>query len=391
MSTSVQIDEGLFDGGPPIGLQKSLHLMGSAGDRRIAQRVAAAVVLGWGPLVVLSGIREMSFGIAVLHSFLTDVGTHAQLLIAVPLLLMAEADAIPRFGRVACHFSSCGVIGDRDLARYSAAVESTRALLNSRLAEVVTFLLAYALVIARIFFVRPEAPAWQFNSSAPFGLSVAGMWHAWVSLPLFLTLCLGWLWRILLWWRFLALMSRLNLRLIAAHPDHCGGLQFVSISIRGYRLLAFAIASVIAGKEIGMILNTGKPLAGYKNGSIGVLIVVLMLAVGPLLVFVRNLRETKVLGTLKYGTLGVDAGVEFERKWLNGDSKTDASVLEVGDFSAMTDLYQVVGNVYEMKVLPFALKNLDHLVIGALVPFLPLVLMSVPLKELLRTLVKLLF
>ncbi len=61
--------------------------------------------------------------------------------------------------------------------------------------------------------------------------SLAGWWHLLVSLPLLLILFFGWIWRLALWARFLFLMSRLNLRLIPAHPDNVGGLkicQFVT-------------------------------------------------------------------------------------------------------------------------------------------------------------------
>jgi hypothetical protein len=115
----------------------------------------------------------------------------------------------------------------------------------------------------------------------------------------------------------------------------------------------------------------------------------LMLAVGPLMVFTHKLRAAKAAGVFKYGSLGANVGMEFERKWLDRESKPDSSVLQVEDFSAMTDLYQVVGNVYDMKDVPFSLKNLHFLVMSALVPFVPVVLMTVPLKEILQTLAKL--
>jgi hypothetical protein len=51
----------------------------------------------------------------------------------------------------------------------------------------------------------------------------------------------------------------------------------------------------------------------------------------------------------------------------------------------MTDLYQVVGNVYQVTDLPFGLRDLSPIVIAALIPFIPLVLMTVPLAEILQT------
>jgi len=56
----------------------------------------------------------------------------------------------------------------------------------------------------------------------------------------------------------------------------------------------------------------------------------------------------------------------------------------------MTDLYQVVGNVYEIKDLPFGWRDLYNLVIMALLPFIPLAMMAVPLTQIFQGLMKLL-
>jgi hypothetical protein len=106
--------------------------------------------------------------------------------------------------------------------------------------------------------------------------------------------------------------------------------------------------------------------------------------------FVRNLRAAKAVGQFEYGALGRVVGAEFERIWLDPSVKCDKSVLERSDFSAMTDLYQVVGNVYQMKDAPITLHSLIPIVIAGAAPFLPVAVMAVPLKELLLNLAKLL-
>jgi hypothetical protein len=88
---------------------------------------------------------------------------------------------------------------------------------------------------------------------------------------------------------------------------------------------------------------------------------------------------------LQYGRLGSAVGAEFEQKWISRKGDVDSGALEVPDFSAMTDLYQVVGNVYEVTDLPFGLKDLTPIVIAALIPFVPVLLMTVPLAEIANT------
>jgi hypothetical protein len=314
--TTAPTDEDVFEGGPPLGLERWLRLIPSPRERHIVRRVVTAILVGWAPLAVLTVIRDVLTGIPVRNSFLIDVSVHARFLLAVPLFIIAEGDVIPRFSRIARHFLASGIVTERDRVRYFAADASTRRLLNTKLAEWLCFVIAYGAVFALILGVETKGllPQWQVDEAGLLGLSAAGLWHTFVCLPILLALILGWFWRILLWWRFLALMSRLDLCLIPAHPDQSGGLRFVSTSIRGYRLLVFAIGSIVAGTDMSMILRTGQPLIGYKNGAIGVAVLSVIMAAGPLTVFVGCLRSQKANGTFKYGALGRDLGFVFERK-----------------------------------------------------------------------------
>ena len=72
-------------------------------------------------------------------------------------------------------------------------------------------------------------PAWHVSTVAGVEVySPAGWWHALVSLPLLFVLLLGWIWRVLVWTRFLYLMAGLDLKLVPAHPDRTAGLRFVA-------------------------------------------------------------------------------------------------------------------------------------------------------------------
>jgi hypothetical protein len=237
MGVTVETDDKLFDIKPMFGWQRTVGLFPSGTKRHTAQRALNAALVSWLPLAVFAAVTELVFRNGTVHSFLTDVAVHTRFLIALPLLIVAEADAIPRFGHVASHFLSAGFIEEQERARYSNVVRSTRRLLDSKVADVAALLLTYSMVVALVYQLpRFEVPAWYWTSAGrPFGLSPAGWWQVLVSLPLLLFLFLGWLWRVLLWWRFLALMSRFDLRLVPAHPDRACGLRFVSSSLRGYR------------------------------------------------------------------------------------------------------------------------------------------------------------
>jgi hypothetical protein len=83
-------------------------------------------------------------------------------------------------------------------------------------------------------------------------------------------------------------------------------------------------------------------------------------------------------------------GRQFEDKWLDNYEKFGSGALEATDFSATTDLYQVVANVHDMKALPFELRALLALVVTTLLPFIPVVMMMIPIKQLAQEVIKLL-
>jgi len=227
------------------------------------------------------------------------------------------------------------------------------------------------------------------NGTGP-GLSVAGFWYVFVSMPLLVILFFGWLWRIMLWGRFLFKVSRLNLHLIAAHPDRASGLKFLDSSLMAFMPIAFTLGVVAAGSVANRVLHQGAPIESLNKTVIGLAVCVLVMFVGPLLVFVLKLHHNKVKGVFSYGELADGVGRQFEHRWLANYDKFASGALEATDFSATTDLYQVVANVYEMKIVPFELKSLIILIIVTLLPFIPVVLMFIPLKRVADELLKLL-
>jgi hypothetical protein len=350
------------------------------------------VLLGWAPLAILSAVQVFTSTSQTAGSFFSDFAVHARFLIATPALILAEADCIPRLGEIARHFVDGGLVSDSDLARYQRAVASTRRLLDSAAGDALTAALAYATVVILMFSAsETQLPEWHRRGSGGFpDLSAAGWWAALVSLPLLLMLFFGWLWRLILWGRFLVLMAMLDLRLIPGHPDHAGGLKFVSSSLRKFRLISFAMGAVVAGPIANRVVHYGQSPLAFKNSAIGLTIFIIIIFAGPLTVFIEHLREAKKRGVFEYGAMAGFLGAQFEIKWLSDAKKLEPATLEVPDFSATTDLYSLAANVYEMRNVPFALRDLFGPVVAGLVPFLPVALLSVPLKVIIDTLVKVL-
>lgn len=390
---AADIKEELFDGGPLLRGERALGLV-KPGRPLVARRALLAVLIGWVPLAVLAAVQSLISADESARSFFSDFAVDTRFLVAAPALILAEAECIPRLGRIINHFAETGLVVEADQPRFQSAVSSTRRLLDSNLGDVVTVVLVYFAVAALARYISRDALlAWQSRDS-PNGMrfSPAGWWHMLVSLPLLLILFFRWLWRLALWTRFLFLMSRLDLHLIAGHPDRVGGLKFVSSSLRGFRLISFALGAVVAGSVANRQVYQGTQPLAFKNLVIGLLVFLLILFVGPLTVFLKKLRKTKTRGVFEYGALARNVGSQFEGKWLRQRASADDTSLEVQDFSALTDLNSVTENVYAMRDVPFTLKDLvGPIVISAMLPFLPVALMAMPLMVILQAFVKLLF
>ena len=252
--------------------------------------------------------------------------------------------------------------------------------------------LAYAIAISSQNSLSMSVMRWQSPAGAGTGsLSLAGWWCMLVSLPLLLILLLGWLWRILLWGRLMFLLSHVELRLIPAHPDLLGGLGTLGGSVRAFRLIGLAIGVSFAGPIANRVLYLHENPLDYKYVMAVLLAMVLSMCAGPLMVFIPVLRKTKKRGVYDYGTLANKLGRQFEDKWLYPSRVIGDDALKVTDFSATTDLYGIVANVRKMNVFPIGIKSLNPLLIATLLPFVPVFLIAIPLKELLKQLAKLAF
>lgn len=381
--------ESIFEGGPPRRLT-ALARLPSPVAPNAGIRAMLAFGLAWIPLAVLVAIDIVLGRTGILYTFIEDIGVHARYAIAVPLLVLAHVVCARRLGLIARHFQGSGLLSEEDEVRAAEALEAARRRVHSLWAEAAVLLVVYAQVAAMLL-TEPAVlgqARWQVTVDGA-RLSPAGWWHTMVSIPLLLALLLGWLWRIANWAWFLRSIARLDLHLVAAHPDQSGGLGFLAQSVRAFSIVGMGLGTIVAGRfayvhrhDLAMPFTDPMLMAS-------VTVLVLLLAVGPLLFFVRPLMQAWRRGALLYGVLATDMGVQFEHSWFRGPH--DRPMLSEPDFSATTDLYQVVSNVYGMRFIPVDPRSLLMLVGATLAPFVPAMFLSMPAQVVIDELKALLF
>lgn len=375
MAAEDELPDGLFASGPPY---RAHRLVGLARHGPLRRAILTALI-GWLPIFVLTALASLFAWGAGLGSFAPDIAFHTRALVVAPLLILGELPCGIRLASVARRFVDNGIVAGDERVRFDAAVRSTLRLRDARLAEVLVVVLAYATTFT-IAGVTTESTAWRYPNTGPLPLlSPAAWWEALVSLPMLLALVFGWFWRMLLWTRFLWLVSRLKLRLVFTHPDLTGGLGFVGSSVRAFFPLACAFGLMVAGTAADAVLLHGHSIYAFRSSVLVTVAFVLVISFAPTLVFFGVLLAGQRSASGRYGAIATALGRELESKWLDG-RRIDAAAFATQDFSTTNDLYDVVARIYNVKLVPFDLRGLSFLVVATLAPFAPLVVVALPFE-----------
>jgi hypothetical protein len=331
-------------------------------------------------------------GVAV--PFLLDLDVHIRFLVALPLLIGAELVVHQRMRHLVKQFLNRHLIPDDSMERFEAAIASAFRLRNSVLAEVLLIALVYGvgvLVVWRHYIVLSSATWYATPSASGSDLSLAGMWYAYVSVPMFQFLLVRWYFRLFVWARFLWQVARIPLQLMPTHADRLGGLGFLSNTVYAFALLAAAHGALLAGQIANRIFYAGATLLDFKI-EVGVVVGFLFILIfGPLLVFAPQLAGAKRRGLVEYGTLAQRYMREFDFKWLRGGAPADEPFVGSADVQSLADMGNSFEVVQTMRIVPVTKNAIVQLAVVTLAPMAPLVLTMIPLEDLLKKLLGLVF
>jgi hypothetical protein len=392
MKTTPTLDTADFSlvlGGPLFQLFRRTHLSGDALEL-LLRRVLVITLFAWLPLLFLSALGGHPLGETIKIPFLYDVEAHVRFLIALPLLIAAELVVHIRISPLVRRFVERRIVVTEDLPKFNAAVNSALRARNSAAMEVALLVLVYTLGvwIWRSQIALGAATWYATPEETHLHLTLAGYWYAFVSVPVFQFILLRWYMRLILWFRFLWQVSRLNLHLTAAHPDRAGGIGFLGKSSYAFAPILFAQGALLAGLIASRILYDGRSLMSFKLEAAGFVGFFVLLILGPLVMFTPQLMRAKRKGSAEYGLLANRYVFGFEEKWIRGDAPETSELLGTGDIQSLADLgnsYSVVG---EMRIVPFGLVDITRLAAVTAAPLLPLALTVLSVEELLTRLVK---
>jgi len=361
----------------------------------VRQRIVVISLFAWLPLLVLSVLEGHFLTGSSPVPFLRDIEVHVRFLVAMPLLIGAELLVHRRMRPLAKQFLDRRLVPDGAISRFDAALASAARLRNSVIAEVLLIALVYGVGVLIVWRhnVALDTATWYATPSSNGGLqlSLAGRWYGYVSLPFFQFLLIRWYFRIVIWARFLWQASRIRLNLVPTHPDRVGGLGFLAILTSAFVPLALAHGALLAGQIADRIFFLKAGLAEFKAEIAIMAVFMLLLALGPLLLFAAQLAQVKRTGLLEYGTLAQRYVREFDDKWLRDGAPADEPLVGSGDIQSLADLGTGYEMVRTMRAAPITKEAVIQIVAATLVPIAPLALTMMPLEQLLKTLVGVLF
>ena len=375
-------------GGPLFQLFLRAHLSDDALQLQ-AQRVLAVVAVGWLPLLILCAAQGLALGTTVAVPFLKDIETQGRFLLFVPLLVGAELIVHQRLRFVARQFVDRELIPRDAQARFAAALETTARLRNSVVAEVLMIVFVYVVGVGIVWrqLTSLDIATWYATPNATGKtLSLAGYWYVYFSLPLTQFLLLRWYYRLFIWALFLWQVSRINLRLVPTHPDQTAGLAFLASATAGFAPLAVAHGAFVSAFIASRIFMKGASLLDFKVIMIGMAAWVLLLFLGPFLVFSPKLARTRREGERDYGPLAQKYAQQFDAKWVHTDKPPDEPLLGTADIQSHADLANVYAVVRNMRSTPITRQAVVQLVVATAAPIAPLALTMMPLGQLVKLL-----
>ena len=378
----------ITQGGP---MHMLLVRLGNAGNerQRVVRRALAISVITWVPLLVLSIMEGKAYSRQITIPFLRDYAVNVRLLIAVPILILAESVVDLRWRITVLQFLRSGLVHLQELPDFEAVIQKTLNLRDNILPEAIMLVAAFSpLFITRTELLMGNVSNW--HNAAPGEISMAGWWFSLVCTPLVRFLMLRWLWRMVVWTLLLFRISRINLHLVATHTDLAAGLGFLSEAQKAFSPIVFACGAIVAAQVGNTIAYQGETLSSQKFPMIAYGVLAILSLVAPLLVVTPLLIKTKRRALWEYGALVTVHNQLFHKKWIRNEKSSDDVVLGSPDASSLGDLGASFTVVREMRVVPIDKLTLITLAVAAALPMLPVVFIATPTNELIKIVLKML-
>jgi hypothetical protein len=347
-------------------------------------------LLTWLPLLLLTALAGTSLNRS--HGFVPfsyDLDVHIRFLLSLPLLLIAEPFVHKRIRAIVQQFREGELIPKHAYSQLDRAIESAMTLRNSVKIEIFMAIIVYT--FGHLIWLNQAAldnSTWySFFKDGQQHFTSAGLWYAFVSIPIFQFILLRRYFRMFIWTRFLWKVSQIEMNLVPIHPDRAGGLGFLEISVAAFAPLLLAQGTLLSGTIANQIFYEGKSLLDFNLEIFSGMGILLLQVLGPLCVFIPCLTHVKCQGLLKYGALTRRFVKDFEAHWVHHEaSSSEEALIRSGDVQFLNDMAGSYQILHEMRSVPFGKAIFWQTILAGSLPLFPLILTLFSFNDLVKRL-----
>ena len=373
------------DNDPPLRWQRAVHIAPSDG-LGVGRRALIFALFGWLPIALWALIHGRFLEAASGEPLLQHFGVHVRCLIVIPLFILGEATLHNAARRYLPQFISSGLVDDVSRPAFEAELRTARGWSDAALPWLLFVGMAIAWTFADRAANHTDEMSWALDEKGLLGFG--GVWFGYVVRPIFLVLLLGWLWRIaLLVWLF-ARLGSLRLLLVPSHPDRAGGVGFLEKLPTAFAPVGLALSAMLASRWAHQIVYHGMTVEKFKLPAVMFVVVWALLLLAPLVPLMPALRAAKRVALPSYAAIVAEQGRQVRRRWIDGTTKIDGSLLEPAGIGVTADAANLFNAVRSMRTLPLGRTTVVDILAPIAVPMLIVAALQIPLKTLLLSLVK---
>lgn len=374
-----------------LGPSKLRHLIG---------RALLLFAVTWLPIAILAVYEGLYSARIDAENFFADFAAYAQFFFGLPLFIAAEAIVDRATREAGEQFGGSGIIrSPRHLAALQQLHKKVAHWRKAPQIDVLCLALGFMVSAATIGseLMYQDRPTWHaVQDTDGRHMTLAGWWAFGIALPLLNYWWLRQITRVLIWCRYLYVVSRLRLDLIATHPDRTGGIGFIS-EVQGHSawtIFAYGVTNVAAPIGYQLVVLKFDPWVPSVWGpALGFVLIAPALFTVPLFFFTRQLMITKLLARKRYRKLIMEHARSIEHHVLPKPTRKRQSIPAATDVSLMTQMSQLFDRIEHMRVVPFDFRSMAQLTsatLGSVASVLPFLHLEGPAQRALTVLVKIL-
>jgi hypothetical protein len=369
-------------------VQRRLGLI-PANGLGIVRRAIFWSMVAWLPTIIWAFFSGLLTRHVTNEPLLGHFGIHVRFLVGVPLLIIAGGVVHSAMYRLLPQFVTAGIVPTQELPRLRHIVSNISNLRSASIPWLIIFSLVAARATVGDVLHHAHEIEWAVTgagANARFGFGA--WWFLYVGRPIYLTLQLAWIWRVILIFLLFQRIAGLKLSLIPTHPDRAGGLGFLAGFPGAFAPIMLATTVVLAGMFAHDVVYHGVSVQSLY-GEMGTLVAILILLfLSPMLAFSCILARARRRALLDYGALVSRHGRLVHQRWIDKQNILEDRVLDAPELGPLADVATMYELVKDMRSIPLAKSSVTPLVLAAAIPMLAVLAIQIPIGDLLETLLR---